>query len=94
MPLILKFSPGTKLIAAIAFQSSSSPALYLSTTNLQMDIAYGHVIPTTNLDCGGKAERRHRFAGRILTTKRQPFSKNAVASQRSAPMASRGLPTK
>jgi hypothetical protein len=25
-------------------------------------------IPMTNLDCGGKAKRRHRFFERVLTT--------------------------
>jgi hypothetical protein len=57
----------------------------LSTANLQMNLAHGHVIPTTNVDCGGRAllvpiiGRRHRFPERILTTKRQPLSESAAA---------------
>jgi hypothetical protein len=32
----------------------------------------------TNLECGGKAKRRHRFLERVLTTERYQLSESAV----------------
>ena len=45
-----------------------------------MNLAYCQVIPTTNLDCGGKAERRHRFSGRVFPTECHLSSESAVAA--------------
>jgi hypothetical protein len=36
-----------------------------STNNLQMNLAYDHVIPTTNLDCGGKRSATPLFRMRV-----------------------------
>jgi hypothetical protein len=39
----------------------------LSIANSCPNIANCHVVPLANLDCGGRAQRRHRFFGRAYT---------------------------
>jgi hypothetical protein len=51
--------------ANIPSQNINFPQPKPSITNLQMNLAHGHVIPTTNVDCGGKRSATPLFRMRV-----------------------------